>query len=62
MASKDVWSPKDYNTNASFTYSLSLIGAVIDLLNAQPEERILDIGCSILWLPQSRKWRAHNDM
>ncbi|KAI8329476.1 S-adenosyl-L-methionine-dependent methyltransferase [Chlamydoabsidia padenii] len=44
MESKqDQWSADDYNTNAAF---VPVLGAtILELLNAQPHERILDLGC-----------------
>lgn len=37
------WSPADYATNASFVPALG--GAALELLNPQPGELVLDIGC-----------------
>lgn len=34
-----------YNTNASFVYSAQYTTAVLGLLDAQPGERIVDLGC-----------------
>lgn len=42
---KDVWSSSAYNKNASFVYSTAFSTPVLELLNAQPGERILDLGC-----------------
>ena len=39
------WSASQYNTTASFVYSAAFTAPILDLLNAQPGERILDIGC-----------------
>ncbi|KAF8909020.1 S-adenosyl-L-methionine-dependent methyltransferase [Gymnopilus junonius] len=39
------WSASLYNKNASFVYSPAYTNYVLDLLAAQPGERILDIGC-----------------
>jgi SAM-dependent methyltransferase len=41
VASK--WSPKDYATNAAFVPALG--APVLELLDPQPGERILDLGC-----------------
>lgn len=41
----DSWSPAVYQTNASFVYSSLFSTPVLALLNAQPNERILDLGC-----------------
>ena len=45
MATKDGWSAEAYNKNASFVYSKEFTTPVLDLLRAQPGERILDFGC-----------------
>ncbi|GAA5988545.1 hypothetical protein JCM10908_003615 [Rhodotorula pacifica] len=45
MTSKDNWSAKRYNTNASFVYSSAYTSPTLGLLAAQPGERILDLGC-----------------
>ncbi|KAF8319752.1 S-adenosyl-L-methionine-dependent methyltransferase, partial [Clavulina sp. PMI_390] len=46
MSSKeDNWSAQNYNTNASFVYSAAFTAPVLGLLNPQPGERILDLGC-----------------
>ncbi|KAF9485893.1 S-adenosyl-L-methionine-dependent methyltransferase [Pholiota conissans] len=42
---KSGWSASMYNRSASFVYSPSFVAPVLDLLAAQPGERILDIGC-----------------
>lgn len=39
------WSASLYNKNASFVYSAAYTNYVLDLLAAQPGERILDVGC-----------------
>ena len=39
------WSASLYNKTASFVYSPSYASPVLDLLAAQPGERIIDIGC-----------------
>jgi ubiquinone/menaquinone biosynthesis C-methylase UbiE len=39
------WSASYYNKTASFVYSNAFTAPVLELLNAQPGERILDIGC-----------------
>ena len=39
------WSASQYNKTASFVYSTAFIAPVLELLNAQPGERILDVGC-----------------
>ncbi|PPQ99187.1 hypothetical protein CVT26_014109 [Gymnopilus dilepis] len=39
------WSASLYNKNASFVYSPAFTTYVLDLLSAQPGERILDLGC-----------------
>ncbi|KAF8967096.1 S-adenosyl-L-methionine-dependent methyltransferase [Flammula alnicola] len=39
------WSASLYNKTASFVYSSTFTQPVLDLLAAQPGERILDIGC-----------------
>ncbi|KII86629.1 hypothetical protein PLICRDRAFT_163835 [Plicaturopsis crispa FD-325 SS-3] len=39
------WSAKTYNKTASFVYSPAFTAPILDLLNAQPGERILDLGC-----------------
>ncbi|GAA6001973.1 class I SAM-dependent methyltransferase [Rhodotorula paludigena] len=41
----DKWSAKRYNSNASFVYSSKFTSPTLDLLAAQPGERILDLGC-----------------
>jgi trans-aconitate methyltransferase len=38
-----VWDPKAYEKNGAFVHGLA--GGVLEWLNAQPEERILDLGC-----------------
>ncbi|KAL5520036.1 hypothetical protein ACEPAG_1696 [Sanghuangporus baumii] len=42
---KDAWDPNTYNSVASFVYSSKFTTPVLDLLSAQPGERILDLGC-----------------
>lgn len=42
-ASKDHWSAEDYKHHASFVPKLGSI--ILEMLNAQPDERILDFGC-----------------
>ena len=44
-ATKDKWSAAQYNTHASFVYSQAYAAPVLDLLNAQPGEKIYDFGC-----------------
>ena len=44
-ATKDKWSAAQYNTHASFVYSQAFTSPVLDLLDARPGERILDLGC-----------------
>ncbi|KAH9480552.1 putative methyltransferase C70.08c [Psilocybe cubensis] len=39
------WSASHYNKTASFVYSLAFTTPVLELLAAQPGERILDVGC-----------------
>ncbi|KDR82636.1 hypothetical protein GALMADRAFT_238074 [Galerina marginata CBS 339.88] len=39
------WSASLYNKTASFVYSPAFTASVLDLLAAQPGERILDVGC-----------------
>ncbi|KAF8798851.1 S-adenosyl-L-methionine-dependent methyltransferase [Phlegmacium glaucopus] len=39
------WSASEYNKSASFVYSAAFTAPVLELLNAQPGERILDVGC-----------------
>ncbi|EAU85934.2 cyclopropane-fatty-acyl-phospholipid synthase [Coprinopsis cinerea okayama7 len=39
------WSASLYNKTASFVYSASFIAPVMNLLDAQPGEQILDLGC-----------------
>jgi ubiquinone/menaquinone biosynthesis C-methylase UbiE len=39
------WSAQLYNRTASFVYSAANTAPVLDLLNARPGERILDVGC-----------------
>ena len=39
------WSASQYNKTASFVYSAAFTAPVLELLNAQPGERILDVGC-----------------
>lgn len=39
------WSASLYNKTASFVYSPSYASPILDLLAAQPGERIIDIGC-----------------
>ena len=39
------WSASLYNKNASFVYSPAFTTYVLDLLAAQPGERILDLDC-----------------
>jgi len=39
------WSASQYNKTASFVYSATFTAPVLELLNAQPGERILDVGC-----------------
>lgn len=41
----DTWSPKVYQTNASFVYSEPFSDPVLSLLAPRPHERILDLGC-----------------
>ncbi|GAA5868037.1 hypothetical protein JCM3774_001577 [Rhodotorula dairenensis] len=44
-STKDSWSAERYNTNASFVYSSAYTSPTLELLSAQPGERILDLGC-----------------
>ena len=44
-AIKDKWSASNYNTHAHFIYSQSFAAPLLDLLNAQPGEKIYDFGC-----------------
>jgi ubiquinone/menaquinone biosynthesis C-methylase UbiE len=37
--------PDNYSTHASFVYSDEYTAPVFSLLNAQPGERIIDLGC-----------------
>lgn len=39
------WSASLYNKTASFVYSAAFTAPVLELLAAQPGERILDLGC-----------------
>ncbi|PPR00440.1 hypothetical protein CVT24_004501 [Panaeolus cyanescens] len=39
------WSAKQYNNTASFVYSSQFTAPVLNLLAAQPGERVLDLGC-----------------
>ena len=39
------WSASQYNKTASYVYSAAFTGLVLELLDAQPGERILDVGC-----------------
>jgi len=39
------WPASLYNQNAPFVYSSAFISPVLDLLAAQPGERIIDFGC-----------------
>lgn len=39
------WSASHYNKTASFVYSSAFTAPVLELLAAQPGERILDVGC-----------------
>ena len=39
------WSASQYNKTASFVYSAAFTAPVLELLDAQPGERILDVGC-----------------
>ena len=43
-AEADNWSPNKYQTNANFVPLLGA-AAMLDMLAAQPHERILDLGC-----------------
>jgi ubiquinone/menaquinone biosynthesis C-methylase UbiE len=45
MTSLDNHNPENYNTNASFVYSDKFTSPVLALLNAQPGEVIVDLGC-----------------
>ncbi|KAL5524530.1 hypothetical protein ACEPAF_9670 [Sanghuangporus sanghuang] len=42
---KDAWEPNMYNSVASFVYSSKFTAPLLELLSAQPGERILDLGC-----------------
>jgi trans-aconitate methyltransferase len=39
------WSASQYNKTASFVYSATFTAPILELLAAQPGERILDLGC-----------------
>ena len=39
------WSASQYNRTASFVYSGAFTAPVLELLDARPGERILDVGC-----------------
>jgi ubiquinone/menaquinone biosynthesis C-methylase UbiE len=39
------WSASLYNTHASFVYSPVFTSPILELLAAQPGERIIDFGC-----------------
>jgi SAM-dependent methyltransferase len=39
------WSASLYNKTASFVYSTPFVAPVLQLLDAKPGERILDLGC-----------------
>ena len=39
------WTASQYNKTASFVYSAAFTAPVLELLDAQPGERILDVGC-----------------
>lgn len=39
------WSASLYNKNTSFVYSPAFTAPVLELLSAQPGERIIDFGC-----------------
>ncbi|KAG5652729.1 hypothetical protein H0H81_003928 [Sphagnurus paluster] len=39
------WSASQYNKSASFVYSTAFTAPLLELLNAQPGERIIDFGC-----------------
>ncbi|KWU42778.1 cyclopropane-fatty-acyl-phospholipid synthase [Rhodotorula sp. JG-1b] len=45
ISKEDKWSAERYNSNASFVYSSAYTSPTLDLLSAQPGERILDLGC-----------------
>lgn len=47
MMSKDIWSAADYSKNAPFVYSQAFASPVLELLDAKPGERILDLGCTL---------------
>jgi SAM-dependent methyltransferase len=42
---KHDWKPASYNEAVSFVYSNECTRAVFELLSAQPNERIVDLGC-----------------
>ncbi|KAH8077020.1 S-adenosyl-L-methionine-dependent methyltransferase [Cristinia sonorae] len=42
---KDKWSALHYNSGASFVYSQAYAAPLLNLLNAQPGEKIYDFGC-----------------
>lgn len=44
MSAQDQWSSDKYNTNASFVYG-RYSHAVLQLLDLQPGESVLDLGC-----------------
>ena len=39
------WSATQYNTHAALVYSSKFTAAIIDILAAQPGEKIIDFGC-----------------
>lgn len=42
---KDRWSAEDYRTNTGFVFSAQYSNPVLSLLDPQPGERIIDVGC-----------------
>ncbi|KAM0787150.1 hypothetical protein ACM66B_006401 [Microbotryomycetes sp. NB124-2] len=45
MSSSDNWTAARYEKNASFVFSQAFTEAVVELLDAQPEDCICDLGC-----------------
>lgn len=43
--SGSTWDADQYNISAPFVYSPTFVAPVLELLNPQPGERILDLGC-----------------
>jgi ubiquinone/menaquinone biosynthesis C-methylase UbiE len=53
--------PSDYSKNASFVYSAKYTNAVLGLLDAQPGERIIDLGCGTAELTRQIKEAVGSD-